>query len=86
MLITTGSLVAFSNDGIGFLTGMVAAVLLAVQRLGPRVWYERFIEGVKFLDVRKRQSENHILISSTDGLSEGTNSNHSLVDFPRGTQ
>ncbi|KAH8556387.1 hypothetical protein BGW37DRAFT_510961 [Umbelopsis sp. PMI_123] len=84
MLITTGSLVAFSNDGIGFLTGMIAAVLLAVQRLGPRVWYERFIEGVKFLDVRKRQSENHILISSTDGLSEGTSSNHSLVDFPRG--
>ncbi|KAJ8658657.1 hypothetical protein O0I10_005697 [Lichtheimia ornata] len=49
MLITMGAIIAFSNDGIGFLTGLVTAVLLAMQRLGPIQWCRCVIDGIKML-------------------------------------
>lgn len=86
MLITMGSLVAFSNDGIGFLTGIVGAVLLAVQRLGPKLWYERFMEGVKALKPRKARAhtESTVLPRSID-LLEQTSTDHIAKDIPRGS-
>ncbi|KAI8581924.1 hypothetical protein K450DRAFT_206868 [Umbelopsis ramanniana AG] len=77
MLITMGSLVAFSNDGIGFLTGMVGSVLLAIQRLGPKDWYEQFKEGVRSLRLQKQNTDDHILVTSSNDLSEETSSNYS---------
>ena len=47
MLITMGVIIVFSNDGIGFLSGLVAALILAVERLGLREWFNKFIEGVR---------------------------------------
>ncbi|OBZ81994.1 Molybdate transporter 1 [Choanephora cucurbitarum] len=38
MLLTTGSLVAYSNDGIGFVAGLASACLLSIQRLGFVGW------------------------------------------------
>ncbi|KAL0095543.1 hypothetical protein J3Q64DRAFT_1857384 [Phycomyces blakesleeanus] len=49
MLATMGALVAFSNDGIGFVTGLVVAVLLSVQRLGVQAWWEHFVEAIRVL-------------------------------------
>jgi subtilisin family serine protease len=81
-----GSLVAFSNDGIGFLAGMVGSVLLAIQRLGAKEWYEQFKEGVNSLKLQKQNTDHHVLVASNDDLREETSSNHSLVDVPRGAQ
>lgn len=85
MLITMGALVAFSNDGIGFLTGMAGAVLLAVQRFGPKLWYERFMEGVKTLKPSKARAhtESTLLPRSIDPL-EQTSTDHIAKDIPRG--
>lgn len=47
MLLTTGTLVAYSNDGIGFVSGLVSATLLSMQRLGLRTWFERTLDGFK---------------------------------------
>lgn len=47
LLLTAGSLVAYSNDGIGFVAGLVSAALLAMQRLGLRTWAQRTLEGFK---------------------------------------
>ncbi|KAI8150321.1 hypothetical protein BJV82DRAFT_586756 [Fennellomyces sp. T-0311] len=47
MLITMGVIIVFSNDGIGFLSGFVAAIILAMERLGLREWYAAFIQGVR---------------------------------------
>ncbi|KAI8376404.1 uncharacterized protein BYT42DRAFT_385458 [Radiomyces spectabilis] len=52
MLVTMGALVGFSNDGIGFLTGLVAAVLLSVQRLGVRLWFQHTWTGFRELPQR----------------------------------
>jgi hypothetical protein len=86
MIITMGSLVAFSNDGIGFLTGMIGSVLLAIQRLGPSNWYEQFKEGIMSLKLQKQNTDDHILITSNNDLREETSSNHSRVDVPRGAK
>ncbi|KAG1101546.1 hypothetical protein G6F42_017492 [Rhizopus arrhizus] len=47
MLLTTGSLVAYSNDGIGFCAGLVSAALLSMQRLGLKEWYKHTLDGFK---------------------------------------
>lgn len=65
MLVTMGALTTFSNDGIGFLAGMAAAVLLSMQRLGLRTWSTRFIEGVMALP-RHWRDQNAFRISATD--------------------
>lgn len=64
MLVTTGSLVAFSNDGIGFLTGMVTAAIIAAQRLGARCWFERCVKRLKSLRPRNIQEEVDALPTS----------------------
>ncbi|KAI9473970.1 MAG: hypothetical protein EXX96DRAFT_580048 [Benjaminiella poitrasii] len=46
MLLTTGSLVAYSNDGIGFCAGLVSAALLALQRLGLKAWLRELKDGL----------------------------------------
>ncbi|RUP49440.1 hypothetical protein BC936DRAFT_142515 [Jimgerdemannia flammicorona] len=51
MLVTMGMLVAFKNDGIGFVAGCVAAVLLFWQRVGWR-------ETMKRLKMWKRWGKN----------------------------
>jgi hypothetical protein len=83
MLITTGSLVAFSNDGIGFLTGMVAAAIVAAQRLGPRCWYERCVKRMTSLKPRSRQEEVDTLPSSIN-LEEQSTDETPIV--PRGAK
>jgi MFS superfamily sulfate permease-like transporter len=47
MLLTMGSLVAYSNDGIGFVAGLVSAALLSMQRLGMRKWFKHTLAGFK---------------------------------------
>ncbi|KAI8048133.1 uncharacterized protein B0P05DRAFT_564602, partial [Gilbertella persicaria] len=47
LLLTTGSLVAYSNDGIGFVAGLVSAALLSMQRLGLKTWIKYTWEGIK---------------------------------------
>jgi MFS superfamily sulfate permease-like transporter len=47
MLLTAGSLVAYSNDGIGFCAGLVSAALLSMQRLGLRDWFKYTLDGFK---------------------------------------
>ncbi|KAI8979433.1 hypothetical protein BDF20DRAFT_819095 [Mycotypha africana] len=47
MLLTTGSLVAYSNDGIGFCTGLVSAALLSIQRLGLKTWFRNVTNSIK---------------------------------------
>lgn len=47
MLLTTGALVAYSNDGIGFVSGLVSAALLSMQRLGLRTWFSRTMQGFR---------------------------------------
>lgn len=47
MLLTAGALVAYSNDGIGFLAGLVSAVILSMERLGLSTWYQHTLEGFK---------------------------------------
>ncbi|KAI9359440.1 hypothetical protein BD770DRAFT_342782 [Pilaira anomala] len=47
MLLTTGTLVAYSNDGIGFVCGLVSATLLSMQRLGIRIWFDHTLDGFK---------------------------------------
>ncbi|KAG2182326.1 hypothetical protein INT43_007256 [Umbelopsis isabellina] len=64
MLVTTGSLVAFSNDGIGFLTGMVTAAIIAAQRLGARCWFERCVNRLQSLRPRNVQEEVDALPTS----------------------
>lgn len=49
MLVTMGTILAFSNVGIGFLCGMGSAILLAVQRLGLRQWRINVWEGIRAL-------------------------------------
>ena len=49
MLVTMAVVVAYSNDGIGFLAGLVTAFILAVERLGIREWFKAFIKAVKDL-------------------------------------
>ncbi|ORZ02307.1 hypothetical protein BCR43DRAFT_465283 [Syncephalastrum racemosum] len=65
MLITMGAITTFSNDGIGFLAGMAAAVLLSMQRLGLRTWSARFMEGVVALP-RHWRDQNAFRITATD--------------------
>jgi hypothetical protein len=36
MMMTAGALVAYSNYGIGFIAGLITAVILAMTRLGLR--------------------------------------------------
>ncbi|KAI8350173.1 hypothetical protein BD560DRAFT_358475 [Blakeslea trispora] len=47
MLLTTGSLVAYSNDGIGFVAGLVSACLLSMQRLGLVNWGSSVWTGIQ---------------------------------------
>lgn len=47
MLLTTGTLVAYSNDGIGFVCGLVSATLLSMQRLGISTWLNHTLDGFK---------------------------------------
>ncbi|KAI9319356.1 hypothetical protein BX666DRAFT_2025657 [Dichotomocladium elegans] len=49
LLITMGAILAFSNDGIGFLTGLVSAVLLSIQRLGPVEWSKAMWDNAKLI-------------------------------------
>jgi MFS superfamily sulfate permease-like transporter len=52
MLLTAGALVAYSNDGIGFVTGLVSAILLSVQRLGVREWWHQLSKGIRSIPQR----------------------------------
>ncbi|SAL97514.1 hypothetical protein [Absidia glauca] len=52
MLVTTGSMMAFSNAGTGFLAGLVVAALLSVQRLGLRDWCHNTWRGI--LDIPQK--------------------------------
>ncbi|KAI9484687.1 hypothetical protein BDB00DRAFT_792655 [Zychaea mexicana] len=47
MLMTMGVILTYGNFGIGFLAGLVAALILAAQRLGTRAWYRSFMQGIK---------------------------------------
>lgn len=47
LLLTAGALVAYSNDGIGFLSGLVSAALLSMQRLGLNTWVSHTVQGFK---------------------------------------
>ncbi|KAI7850540.1 hypothetical protein BDC45DRAFT_572778 [Circinella umbellata] len=57
MLVTMAALVAYSNDGIGFLAGLVTALILAVERLGIRKWFEEFIRALKDLPHKWKNQE-----------------------------
>ncbi|KAF7730170.1 hypothetical protein EC973_002778 [Apophysomyces ossiformis] len=57
MMTTAGALVAFGNDGIGFLTGLVVAILLALQRLGVRVWCVQTIQAIRELPQKWRDQQ-----------------------------
>ncbi|KAI9262731.1 hypothetical protein BY458DRAFT_587835 [Sporodiniella umbellata] len=46
MLLTAGSLIAYSHDGIGFLAGLTSAFLLAFQRLGPKACLNSVLKSV----------------------------------------
>lgn len=52
MLLTAGSLIAYSNDGIGFLAGLVSAFLLSVQRLGLKSCLYSCLEALKSIPQR----------------------------------
>ncbi|CAO3686554.1 unnamed protein product [Rhizopus stolonifer] len=59
MLLTAGSLIAYSNDGIGFLAGLVSAFLLSVQRLGLKSCLYSCSEALKSIPQRwKDQSKS----------------------------
>jgi MFS superfamily sulfate permease-like transporter len=81
MLLTTGSLVAYSNDGIGFVAGLVSAVLLSMQRLGIRKWFKLTLVGFKSVPrVWRDQSlkaENLPIVSSPSAQSQ--QEEHALV-------
>jgi hypothetical protein len=47
MMMTTGALVGYANDGIGFLTGLVTAAILSMNRLGLRAWWVAVWEGIR---------------------------------------
>ncbi|KAI9484683.1 hypothetical protein BDB00DRAFT_965006 [Zychaea mexicana] len=47
MLVTLGVIIAYGNDGIGFLSGLVAALILSVQRLGIREWFGALVRNIK---------------------------------------
>lgn len=49
LLFTAGALVAYSNDGIGFVTGIVSAILLSMQRLGLVGWGKSFMENLMLI-------------------------------------
>ncbi|KAI8073024.1 hypothetical protein BC940DRAFT_290362 [Gongronella butleri] len=49
MLVTAGSMVAFSNAGIGFLAGLACAILLSMQRLGLKDWCKECVTAVKLI-------------------------------------
>lgn len=57
MLITMGAIIAYSNIGIGFVAGLVVALLLPVQRLGVREWYVSFIQGIRDIPSKWRHPD-----------------------------
>lgn len=65
LLVTMGALTVFSNDGIGFLAGMGAAILLSMQRLGIRGWCLAVIDGLKKVP-HYLSNENTLRYSPTD--------------------
>lgn len=48
-MLVTAAVITVYNTGIGFLAGLVAAVLLSMQRLGLKTWCVSFIEAVKLI-------------------------------------
>ncbi|KAI9020906.1 hypothetical protein CLU79DRAFT_204578 [Phycomyces nitens] len=92
MLVTMGALVAFSNDGIGFVTGLVVAVLLSVQRLGIRTWFAHFVEAIRVLPSKWKDQPGELqspclpfhqpielLPDETDGLASSSTSKPSIT-------
>ncbi|KAI7868481.1 hypothetical protein BDF14DRAFT_1793765 [Spinellus fusiger] len=76
MLVSMGALVAFSNDGIGFLTGLVVAILLSLERLGIRTWWSHFCQAFRQLPSKWRNhhlSETTALISHNPVIEETPN-------------
>jgi hypothetical protein len=47
MMMTAGALVAYPNNGIGFIAGLITAVILAMTRLGLRPWWDSFYGALK---------------------------------------
>jgi hypothetical protein len=59
MMMTAGALVAYSNDGIGFMAGLITAVILAMTRLGLRHWWDSFYGALKSIP-REWKHQNQI--------------------------
>ncbi|CEG76031.1 hypothetical protein RMATCC62417_10987 [Rhizopus microsporus] len=78
MLLTAGALVAYSNDGIGFVTGLVSAVLLSVQRLGVREWWHQLSKGIQSIPQRWT-SQRDYSEERTDALPESQEERVSVV-------
>ncbi|ORX60544.1 hypothetical protein DM01DRAFT_1404792 [Hesseltinella vesiculosa] len=78
MLVTAGVLVSFGNAGIGFVAGMLAAILLALQRLGFRRWCQELVACIKAIPQNWKNQRNyatgHMLPTST--LSEESTAKH----------
>lgn len=72
MLITMGTIFAFSNDGIGFLCGMGAAILLAIQRLGLRQWCVDVWNGFRALPSVWLDPHAHYMKRETSNSSSST--------------
>ncbi|CAO3623781.1 unnamed protein product [Cunninghamella blakesleeana] len=49
IMLVTAAVISIYNTGIGFLAGLVAAVLLSMQRLGLKNWFASFIESIKLI-------------------------------------
>ncbi|KAI9244463.1 hypothetical protein BDA99DRAFT_529043 [Phascolomyces articulosus] len=57
LLVTMGTIIAYSNVGIGFVSGLITALLLAIQRLGFYAWYICFIQGIKDIPSKWKQQD-----------------------------
>ncbi|CEI94520.1 hypothetical protein G6F70_003176 [Rhizopus microsporus] len=77
MLLTAGALVAYSNDGIGFVTGLVSAILLSVQRLGVREWWHQLSKGIRSIPQRWINQRDYL--ERTETLPESQEERVSVV-------
>ena len=66
LLLTAGALVAYANDGIGFVAGLVSATLLSMQRLGLSTWYHHTLQGFKSVPHHWRDQSLQLPVLSTD--------------------
>ncbi|KAI9244464.1 hypothetical protein BDA99DRAFT_472579 [Phascolomyces articulosus] len=90
MLVTMGVIIAYSNDGVGFLSGLVAALILAVQRLGIRAWFKSFFAGIREMPSKWKHQEAFQYNKPTDVSSDfkapmnGNGPHEVVVDPERG--